>query len=112
MLAYGLPPYAFSASWVLVPQRSTSSQVGFEVILFVFTWWNALSRPRTNDAALVKQLYWDGSIVFFVRRLSYHTTHLPTYIAGRIHTESDEHDHLDRGPGTRYFVFNVPLYTH
>ncbi|VDB83148.1 unnamed protein product [Peniophora sp. CBMAI 1063] len=40
--------------------------VGFEVVLFAVTWWNALSRPRTNDVALARQLYWDGSIVFFV----------------------------------------------
>ncbi|KZV74975.1 hypothetical protein PENSPDRAFT_681416 [Peniophora sp. CONT] len=40
--------------------------VGFEVIIFAVTWWNALSRPRTNDIALARQLYWDGSIVFFV----------------------------------------------
>ena len=43
------------------------NQVGFELVIFVVTWWNALSRPRENDVALAKQLYWDGSIVFFVR---------------------------------------------
>ena len=81
------------------------NQVGFELVIFVVTWWNALSRPRENDVALAKQLYWDGSIVFFVRyTLSCSAAPFSSEI-GHILAKIDQHDHLYRRSG----VFFNPL---
>jgi len=50
-------PTLVKAVWV--------SPIAFEILVFVFTVWNALDRPRPLQSSLVRDLYMDG-IVFFV----------------------------------------------